>query len=591
MERMRKVDTNVNELVGMIERGELRLPEMQRRYVWRASRVRDLLDSLYRGYPSGSILVWETDQEQPTRDLAVDQQDSPFAGHKLLLDGQQRLTSLSAVLRGKTVKVRGRKREIDILFNLEHPDGPGDFTEVVSDEEPQFLDDDEVEENGDLFEDDGDEAGLQERLNRMTFVVANKTLAQKPNWVSVTKVFKSSDTEILKAAGVTGFDDPRYAKYAERLKRLRGICEYPYTMHVLPRDLSYEEVAEIFVRVNSLGVKLRGSDLALAQITARWPNSLKLLEAFQEECEEYWMTLDLGLLVRAMVVFASGQSRFEVVRNLSVKALQEGWEKAKKGLRFAINFLKTNADIEDESLLSSPLFFIAIAYFSQAKNEHLSNEDERGLLYWLYVANARGRYSRGSTESLLDADLATIRRGGGPRELIETLRQQFGRLTIEPVDLVGRGAGSPLFSLVFLAMKQNGAKDWSTGLGLSLTHQGRAHYIQYHHVFPKSLLKSLYETREINEIANMAFVAGRTNRSISNKEPAAYLPRVIEERGTEALALQCVPTDPGLWTVSNYRAFLEKRRSMIASLVNSFLQSVQPAGWADSAMSAELTAS
>jgi len=187
--------------------------------------------------------------------------------------------------------------------------------------------------------------------------------------------------------------------------------------------------------------------------------------------------------------------------------------------------------------------------------------------------------------------LATIKRGGGPRELIETLRQQFGRLTIEPVDLAGRGAGSPLFSLVFLAMKQNGAKDWSTGLGLSLTHQGRAHYIQYHHVFPKSLLKSLYETREINEIANMAFVAGRTNRSISNKEPAAYLPRVIEERGTEALALQCVPTDPGLWTVSNYRAFLEKRRSMIASLVNSFLQSVQPAGWADSAMSAELTAS
>src|SRR2546421_9954950 len=98
---MGKVDTTVNDLVGMIERGELRLPEMQRRYVWRAPRVRDLLDSLYRGYPSGSILVWETDQEQPTRDMQVDQQQSPFAGHKLLLDGQQRLTSLCAILRGK----------------------------------------------------------------------------------------------------------------------------------------------------------------------------------------------------------------------------------------------------------------------------------------------------------------------------------------------------------------------------------------------------------------------------------------------------------------------------------------------------------
>src|SRR3989338_4795071 len=109
---MAKAEASVEELVGMIERGELRLPEMQRRYVWRAPRVRDLLDSLYRGYPSGSILVWETDQDQPVRELAVAQQRTPFTGYKLLLDGQQRLTSLSAVLRGEPISVRGRKREI-----------------------------------------------------------------------------------------------------------------------------------------------------------------------------------------------------------------------------------------------------------------------------------------------------------------------------------------------------------------------------------------------------------------------------------------------------------------------------------------------
>ncbi|MBZ0252422.1 MAG: DUF262 domain-containing protein [Candidatus Methylomirabilis sp.] len=113
---MKKVDTNVEELVAMIQRGDLRLPEMQRRYVWRAPRVRDLLDSLYRGYPSGAILVWETDRAMPTRESAVSQNESPFRGHKLLLDGQQRLTSLSAVLRGVPVKVRGRKRPIEILF-------------------------------------------------------------------------------------------------------------------------------------------------------------------------------------------------------------------------------------------------------------------------------------------------------------------------------------------------------------------------------------------------------------------------------------------------------------------------------------------
>jgi uncharacterized protein with ParB-like and HNH nuclease domain len=103
---MEKIDTDVAKLVTMIEDGDLQLPEMQRRYVWPATRVRDLLDSLYRGYPSGAILVWETDREMPSRSLAVEQNQTPFKGHKLLLDGQQRLTSLTAILRGKPVMVR-----------------------------------------------------------------------------------------------------------------------------------------------------------------------------------------------------------------------------------------------------------------------------------------------------------------------------------------------------------------------------------------------------------------------------------------------------------------------------------------------------
>ncbi len=311
---MNKVDISVNQLVGMIEQGELRLPEMQRRYVWRATRVRDLLDSLYRGYPSGSILVWETDHEQPTRDLAIDQNINPFAGHKLLLDGQQRLTSLSAILRGKPIKARGKQRGIDILFNLDHPDSLTDFSEVVADEDSPLLEDDAADE----VEDEEGDISVRDRMRNMTFVVASKALAQQKNWVSVTKAFKTNDAQILQDAGVTSLEDPLYQKYTARLQKLRAIQNYPYVMHVLPRDLNYEEIAEIFVRVNSLGVKLRGSDLALAQITARWRNSLELLEKFQDACEERWMTLDLGLLVRAMVVFATGQSRFDRVSTIPV---------------------------------------------------------------------------------------------------------------------------------------------------------------------------------------------------------------------------------------------------------------------------------
>ncbi len=569
---MKKQDISVESLVDLIERGELQLPEMQRRYIWRAPRVRDLFDSLYRGYPSGSILVWETDAAIPARELQVHELATGQEPRKLLLDGQQRLTSLAAVIRGKPIHVRGRKRPIDILFNLEHPDSLDELTEVEGDED-SLLDEEDGEEL--LLEEQSEgEEDLQTRLQKRTFVVSSRALAQLPNWVSVTDVFsQTSDGPFLKKADVNSFDDPRYEKYAQRLQRLRQISKYPYVMHVLERDLGYEEVAEIFVRVNSLGAKLRASDLALAQITARWPNSLRLLEQFQEECEERWFTLDLGLLVRTMVVFATKQAKFGTVAAVPVERLKSSWEEAKEGLRYAINFLRTNADIEDESLLSAPALMIPLAVVSRLTGNQFSAEESRDLLYWLLVANARGRYSRGSTETFLNEDLATLFRGQRPAYLIETLRQQLGRLHVETADLVGRGQRSPLFSLAYLALKAAGARDWHSGLGLSLTHQGRLHFIQYHHIFPKAVLRAAgYEKAEINEIANMAFITGQTNRRLAIKPPTEYFPKIVAQQGEDALVSQAIPLDPELRRVENYRLFLEVRRVELARLMNEYLE-------------------
>ena len=570
---MQQQNIPIGTLVDMYKRGELRLPEIQRHYVWRATRVRDLLDSLYRGYPSGSILMWETDEPIPTRDFAIAQDSNAFAGRKLLLDGQQRLTSLTAVLNGEPISVRGRKRPIDILFNLEHPEGlPSDGTDVESDEDSPVTPDDELTDEGEEAEDG--EQGIQEKLNRRTFVIASKNLLSQPNWVSVTKVFHTAnDAELLEKAGIESFKDPRYQKYSDRLKKLRAIRQYPYVVHVLERSMSYEEVTEIFVRVNSLGAKLRSSDLALAQMTSRWPNLLKQLEDFQDECEQSWFTIDLGQLVRAIVVFATHQCLFRSVAGTPVEKLKKGWEEAKEGLRFAVNFLRTNAGIEDESLLSSPMFIHALAAVSRAKDNKLNADEQHALLHWLLVANARGRYSRGSTETLLNEDLAIVFRTGNIAALIEPVKRQFGRLHIEPGDLAGRGVNSPLFSLSYLALKAAGARDWCSGLGLSLTHQGKLHFIQWHHVIPKSLLKDQgYETGEINEIANMAFITGQTNRRISNKEATGYLADIVARQGVAALSSQCVPTDPALWATERYREFLQLRRVQLAERMNAFIR-------------------
>jgi hypothetical protein len=565
---MAKTELSVEDLVSMIERKKLRLPEMQRRYVWRSPRVRDLMDSLYRGYPSGAILVWETDEEVPLQEMAVAQQAGHGGSFQLLLDGQQRLTSLSAVIRGVPVEVRGRKRPIELLFNLEHPDKLAFVTEVDEDGGDGDDDDEEDMEENDV---DSSEDEMQKRFDKMAFVVSTRKLEQLPHWVKVTDVFKAdSDTPFLRRAGISGFDDPRYEKYSQRLAKLRAIRRYVYRIDVLERTLDYDEVTEIFVRVNSLGAKLRSSDLALAQITAKWRNSLAIFQAFQKQCRKDGFDLDLGIHLKNLIAFATGQSRFQTVGKLPVEKLQSAWKDACKGMEFALNFLKANAGIDNPALLSSPFLLITLSMYGHRKNYHLHPSEAEKLKLWTLLANAKGRYSRGSTETILDQDLAILRKGGA-EELIDKLRQQVVRLDIAPDDLEGRNQRSALFKTMFLAFRADGAKDWKSQLSIALTHVGSQHRLQFHHIFPKAVLKGSYTQREIDDIANLAFIGGKTNRSISDKEPHLYFPDILGKNGETAFTSQCIPQNEALLAKEQYKAFLAERRKMIAARLNKFL--------------------
>lgn len=563
---MAKAEASVEELVGMIERGELRLPEMQRRYVWRSTRVRDLLDSLYRGYPSGAILLWETDDSVPLQEFAVAQEKNPYKSTRLLLDGQQRLTSLSAVIRGKSVSVRGRRRPIELLFNLEHPEELVVVTEVDED-----ADDDEDE---DLIADEADstEDELQRRFDKMTFVVSTRKLEKLPQWVSVSEVFATDeDAPFLQRAGIEKVNDPRYKKYSQRLARLRGVRRYIYRMDVLERSLSYPEVTEIFVRVNSLGAKLRSSDLALAQITAKWRNSLKTFLAFQEECAKAGFDLDLGIHLRNMIAFATGQSRFLTVGSQTVERLQEAWTQSCKGMEFSINFMKSNAGIDSLALLSSPFMLVTLGLYGHRLDYQIAPKEAERLRFWVLVANAKGRYSRGSSETILDQDLATVRQGGSAAELIDRLRLQMGRLDITAEELEGRNQRSALFKTMFLAFRTGGAKDWRSNLAIALDHSGTQHRLQFHHIFPKAVLKSAYTSREADDIANLAFIGGKTNRAISDKAPANYFPALMQKAGPAAFAAQCIPIEETLLRTESYKAFLAKRREEVTARLNAFL--------------------
>ena len=570
---MAKAEATVEELVGMIQRGELRLPEMQRRYVWRAPRVRDLLDSLYRGYPSGAILLWDTDEAVTAAGVRRRAGHEPLREHPA---APRRPAAADVAVRRHPRRAGDGAWPTSTDRASVQPRAPGSPFRRDRGQRGRRgrrrARDDEVDADEDAVDSDEDE--LQSRFERMTFVVATKKLQSLPHWVKVSEVFRvHEDAPFLQRAGIESFADPRYTKYSQRLARLRDVRRYSYRMDVLERSMTYEEVTEIFVRVNSLGAKLRSSDLALAQITAKWPGSLEKFQSFEAECAKAGFDLDLGI--------HSEESRR--LRDRPV-AIPHGWQppdetarrrlgaSASEGMEFAMNFLRSNAGIDSPALLSSPFIVVSLGFFGHIRGYEIGSDEADRLRYWVLVANAKGRYSRGSSETLLDQDLATIRDGGDADALVDRLRLQVGRLDVRPEELVGRNQRSALFKTMFLAFRQRGAKDWASNLAIALDHSGAHDKLQFHHIFPKALLRKSGRTqREADDIANLAFIGGKTNRKISDTPPSVYIPALRDAKGDDALQTQCVPLEETLLEVDEYEAFLARRRELIADCLNSFL--------------------
>jgi hypothetical protein len=343
-------------------------------------------------------------------------------------------------------------------------------------------------------------------------------------------------------------------------------------MDVLERSLTYDEVTEIFVRVNSLGAKLRSSDLALAQITAKWRGALGVFQDFERRCAKDGFEVDLSVHLKNLVVFATGQSRFQTVGGIPRDALETAWRDCRRGMEFAISFLKSNLNIDSPALLSSPFLLVTTAYFGHLRGYDITPEASARFRYWALTANAKGRYSRGSSETLLDQDLATLRDGGDATALVDRLRQQVGRLDVSPSELIGRNQRSALFKTMFLAFREGQARDWHSDLVIALDHSGAQHRLQFHHIFPKALLRKSGRTgREADDIANLAFISGRTNQRISDAPPSVYINKLREAVGDIVLEAQCIPVEDDLLETANYDRFLVARRELIADRLNAFL--------------------
>lgn len=324
--------TQLGDLVKLLNGETLRLPEIQRPYVWNRPQVRDLLDSLYQGYPVGTMLIWQTDEEPLTKRVDGTTERSGFAGAGgYLLDGQQRLTALMrATLTG----------EIVVLFNLE------------------------TEE----------------------FAVSNAVLGKDPRWVRVIDIFRDGVVSVLNARKL--LPDPNVKLYSDRLDRVNQIGKKFVPVNVLS-DFSYEEVTEIFVRVNSKGTRLKESDLAIAQLSFRLPGMVtKELGTFKQELDDRGWEIELPLLMRLLTVVATSQSKLKALRDVEDETLIAGWSKVKGALELLLNYLDKNLGIESAAWLPSVnTLAVPVAYLARTSSKDI---DVNGMLRWFLLAKYVG---------------------------------------------------------------------------------------------------------------------------------------------------------------------------------------------------------
>ncbi|MBW6521842.1 MAG: DUF262 domain-containing protein [Desulfoarculaceae bacterium] len=516
----------ISTVLDHIDSGHMALPEFQRGYVWNRDQVRGLLDSLYRKHPIGGLLVWATESKS-----AMHRGDGPLAAGvvKLLLDGQQRMTSLYGIVRGKP---------------------------------PKFFDG-----NAQTF------TGLRFHLETETFSFYQPLKMQgDPLWIDLTELMRKGTGGLGEM--VTNLSQipalaPKVGEYVGRLSRLLGIVDIDlHVEEVTGADKSIDVVVDIFNRVNSGGTKLSKGDLALAKICADWPEARDTMKHSLKGWATHGYHFNLDWLLRSVNTVLTGEAKFQFLHNKTAEEIQDGLKRATKRIDTCLNLIGGRLGLDHDQVLFGRFGIPVMVRYLDQRNGSLDAQTRDKLLFWFVQSGMWGRFS-GSTESYIDQDLAALEGDGDAlKRLLEQLRLWHGSLRADPGHFGGWSLGARFYPVLYLLTRMGEAKDWGTGLPLKSSLLGVMSKLEVHHIFPKAqLYKHKHKRPEVNALANFCFQTKETNLEISNRLPEEYFP-VFEERHPGGLASQWIPMDPGLWKIKNYHDFLAARRDLLAAETN-----------------------
>ena len=583
---------SVDNIISWISSGEIAISEMQRPFVWETSKVRDLMDSLYKGYPVGYLIIWKNPD--------VKLKDGTLSsGKKIVIDGQQRITALTAAIAGKdVVNQQYKKVRIKISFNP-------------------------IDEKFEVF---------------------NPAIEKDSKYINdISEVFKPDFNSFNFAVKYGELNNVNPADVSNTITKLTAIKNNSIGVIDLDSDLDIETVTDIFIRINSKGTVLSQADFAMSKISSNEKyggdvirktidyfchlNQRPMdLEAIKENDKEFakldefnkikWIGNNADDIyspaytdilrvaftsqfyrgkLSDLVNLLSGRN-FET-RDYEEEIAEESYRKLNEGVLKFVN--KTNYDrymmilnsagIIDSSLIRSDnALNFGYALFILLRDKGIdSNKIETIVRKWLVLSVLTGRYS-GSPESMFDYDIKRFNLYD-PEEYLKSV--ELGQLSdaywdhILPERLNTSVSSSPYFKLYLMAQVHSHDKGFlSKDISIEALIANRG---DIHHLFPKKYLQNNGHNlrNDYNQIANYVMTQSEINIRIKDDAPNVYMKKVLDQIDNqdsyigaittkegleESFKQNCIPEEFVNYTVNHYFDFLHKRRYLMAQKIKEY---------------------
>ena len=567
------VNFDLNALIANIATGYIGLPDIQRPFVWPNTKVRDLFDSMYRGYPVGYLLFWANPPSSGHRTIGTDSKQVPPS--VVIVDGQQRLTSLFAVIKGvPVVRSNYNTERIRIAFNP-------------------------VEERFEVTS-----AAIQ---RDRSFIPDISKL-----WDDETDLFQFVDDFLEGLRSLRDVPPEEVKRIREAFMKLQGLRAFQFSALQLSTDTDEEAVAEVFVRINSQGKTLNQADFILTLMSVYWDEGRKELEEFCRQARQpstgestpfnYFIEPSPDQLLRVAVGLAFKRARlehvysilrgkdletrefsderretqFERLRDAQSKVLNlQHWHDFMQCLR-AAGYRRGRMVISQTALVYTYTLYL-IGRTELGVNEHYLRQ---AIAQWFFMSALTARYT-GSPESRMESDLAMLRDVTTPKQFTARLRHtcnvtltnDYWEVTL-PTELATSAARSPSLFAYEAALVLLGApvlfSDSTVEQMLDPVVHGGARSIERHHLFPRGHLakKGITGIRDVNQIANYAYVEWSDNVQISDQAPEDYMPPLKERlTAAELSRMYRFHALPNGWESMDYRDFLARRRELIAGII------------------------